>query len=97
MLEDIESALRFEGTMLRANGTFADVEIAGIMFDYECKPALQLIIRDITENKDFQRQLNHIAHHDNLTGLPNRLLFSDRLSQRLADSRRYHCMTAVIF
>src|SRR5208283_2201975 len=69
MLEGSESGLRFEGRMLRVDGSLADVEIAGIMFDYESKPALQLFIRDITDNKDYQRQLDHLAHHDSLTGL----------------------------
>jgi diguanylate cyclase (GGDEF)-like protein/PAS domain S-box-containing protein len=92
-----EPSIRFESRMSRADGSLADVEIAGIMFDYECKPALQLVVRDMTDNKDYQRQLDHLAHHDHLTGLPNRLLFSDRLSQRLADSRRYNHMTAVLF
>lgn len=38
---------------------------------------------DITTLKEHQRELEHVAHYDPLTGLPNRLLFSDRLEQAM--------------
>lgn len=38
---------------------------------------------DITTLKEHQRELEHVAHYDSLTGLPNRLLFSDRLEQAM--------------
>jgi diguanylate cyclase (GGDEF)-like protein len=43
------------------------------------------------------RQMLHSALHDALTGLPNRLLFSDRLDQRLVGGRRTRPPTAVLF
>jgi diguanylate cyclase (GGDEF)-like protein len=43
---------------------------------------------DVTELKRREEQIQHMAHHDALTGLPNRVLFRDRLSQALARSRR---------
>ncbi len=45
---------------------------------------LSTIARDITERKRTEEQIRHLAHHDPLTGLPNRRLFRDRLEQALA-------------
>ncbi len=43
------------------------------------------------------KELQHIANHDNLTGLPNRLLFLDRLKQSIKHSRRNHTGVSVLF
>lgn len=56
-----------------------------------------LVLRDITDRKDGERRLEHIAHHDALTGLPNRLLFADRMEQELARARREGTLLAVLF
>lgn len=52
---------------------------------------------DITERKDFEVKLEHLANHDPLTGLPNRLLFIDRLSHAMEISKRFKSKTALIF
>lgn len=52
---------------------------------------------DITELKRLQDQLEHLARHDVLTGLPNRFLFNDRLQQVLAQARRRKGRFAVLF
>lgn len=44
-------------------------------------------VRDITDQKRFEAQLHHNATHDPLTGLPNRTLFIQRLSQAMGQSR----------
>lgn len=46
------------------------------------------IATDITERKQIEEQLAHNAYHDALTGLPNRVLFVDRLQQVIARLRR---------
>ena len=43
-------------------------------------------IRDVTERRQFERRLAHQASHDELTGLPNRTLFLERLAEGLAGS-----------
>lgn len=43
---------------------------------------------DITLQKEHERQLELIAHHDALTGLPNRLLMADRIRQAMAQAKR---------
>lgn len=44
--------------------------------------------RDITARKQDEATIRHLAYFDALTGLPNRLLFNDRLAQNLAQARR---------
>jgi len=60
--------------------------------------------RDITEHRDLaarlqerELQLEHLAQHDPLTGLPNRLLFADRLHQALRHAHREHRKVALLF
>jgi len=55
------------------------------------------IQEDITELKRLQGQLEHMAHHDALTGLANRVLFRDRLAQALAAAHRRKSPLAVIY
>ena len=56
-----------------------------------------LVFRDVSDKQNLLRELSHQAHHDALTGLPNRLLFIDRLTQALAHARRNKHNIAVIF
>ncbi|TPW18092.1 MAG: hypothetical protein FD130_401, partial [Halothiobacillaceae bacterium] len=44
-----------------------------------------------------EQRLNHLAHHDVLTGLPNRLFFSVSLTQALERAKRYHQNLALLF
>lgn len=52
---------------------------------------------DITETKQHEKQLNHIAHYDALTDLPNRRLLDDRLKQAVARAVREQSMMAVCY
>lgn len=52
---------------------------------------------DITERKRHEEQVRYQAYHDLLTGLPNRQLFQDRLSQSLLSAKREGEMLAVMF
>ncbi|MDR3727188.1 MAG: PAS domain S-box protein [Terracidiphilus sp.] len=55
------------------------------------------LFSDITAIKEHERQLEHIAHYDVLTGLPNRVLLGDRLSQAMAQSHRRNRKLAVAY
>jgi len=55
------------------------------------------LFTDITQIKEHQKQLEHIAHYDQLTDLPNRLLFADRLSQAMHACERRKRSLSVIY
>ena len=55
------------------------------------------VCHDITERNLAQRELIKLAHHDVLTGLPNRILLHDRLQQARALAHRMHTRFALLF
>ena len=55
------------------------------------------VFSDITAVKESQEKLDHMAHHDPLTALPNRLLFHDRLQHALQRASRMDEQLAVLF
>ncbi|MFW6235268.1 MAG: diguanylate cyclase domain-containing protein [Desulfovibrionales bacterium] len=54
------------------------------------------MLTDITERKKAEQTIQYMAYHDNLTGLPNRLLFNDRLQQEMARCRRNNDILAIM-
>ena len=62
-------------------------------------PATRLrgVMVDISARKDMEARLVHLASHDALTGLPNRNLLADRLSQALISATRHRRAAAVLF
>jgi diguanylate cyclase (GGDEF)-like protein/PAS domain S-box-containing protein len=55
------------------------------------------IFSDISERKIAQERIQQLAHYDVLTGLPNRVLFSDRLEQAIISAQRNHTNIALLF
>ena len=53
--------------------------------------------QDITDRKQSEREIHRLAYFDSLTGLPNRVLFKDRIAQALAHARRYQTSMALLF
>jgi diguanylate cyclase (GGDEF)-like protein/PAS domain S-box-containing protein len=53
--------------------------------------------KDITERFEYEERLRYLAHHDPLTGLPNRTLFVDRLSRAISRAERTGRKVAVMF
>ena len=52
---------------------------------------------DLTQVKQAEAKVAHLAYHDTLTGLPNRALFQDRLTQAMAAARRSKRLGALMF
>jgi diguanylate cyclase (GGDEF)-like protein/PAS domain S-box-containing protein len=56
-----------------------------------------IVFRDVTAARAMTQQMTWSAQHDFLTGLPNRMLLNDRVSQAIASSTRHQGMVAVLF
>jgi diguanylate cyclase (GGDEF)-like protein/PAS domain S-box-containing protein len=70
-----------------ATNLLADAAVNGIVLN----------VRDVTERKVFEAQLEHQAFHDTLTGLPNRALFRNRVEHALVARGRQSLPVAVLF
>lgn len=55
------------------------------------------LFSDITQRKEAENRLRYKAHHDTLTGLPNRSLFEDHLQLSLSQARRYGRNFALLY
>ena len=53
--------------------------------------------QDITDRKQSEQEIHRLAYFDSLTGLPNRVLFKDRLAQALSHAHRYRTTLATLF
>ena len=83
----------------RKNGeVYATMQTIGTVRDAQGK-AQQFValFSDITPLKEHERQLEHIAHYDALTNLPNRVLLADRLCQAMAQTQRRGQQLALVY
>lgn len=79
---------------------YQDERITGWRDNYVYKlpnGEIAAIYNDLTKEKQAEAQMQHLAHFDALTGLPNRTLFSDRLQQALATAKRGEAHLALLF
>ncbi len=88
----------WEVTGVRKDGTQFPmvVSTSAIVVD-GFSPVTSCIVRDLSEQKRLESQLSHQALHDGLTGLPNRLMLTDRLDQTLTRARRDARMCGVLY
>ena len=56
-----------------------------------------IVFHDVTEARAMVLKMSHLAQHDALTGLPNRVLLNDRLTQTITAAQRHATPTAVLF
>ena len=82
----------FEKDLVRADGSILPVLFAAALQEDE----IACFVVDLSQHKQAQAKLNHLAYHDALTDLPNQVLFKDRLKQAIAYSRRTDQMHAVL-
>lgn len=86
-----------EQKRLRLDGTVIDVESSAVAVQYQEKPALMIITKNVSERKRQEEQIQRLSNYDALTGLPNRFLLNDRLKQAIARAKRNKNMVAVLF
>ena len=105
--EDVEAILRensaANSTKLtgpwrhrRKDGCYIQVDMASHFIDFQGRKCSFVLVQDVTDRQQLHEQLVHQAHHDLLTGLPNRLLLEDRMQQSLAQAARYGQQAAVL-
>jgi len=88
--------LQQEWLCRRFNGEEFPVEILLAVISWEGQRILYMVWRDITERRRIEDAIRHLAYHDVLTGLPNRILFTDRLVLAIAQAKRYQKTMAVM-
>jgi diguanylate cyclase (GGDEF)-like protein/PAS domain S-box-containing protein len=83
----------------RRNGdTYLEwLTVSAVRDDADAVTHYVCVFSDITKVKESQDKLDHLAHHDPLTGLPNRLLFHDRLQHAMVRAARSNRQLAVMF
>ncbi|MGA0612936.1 PAS domain S-box protein, partial [Caldimonas sp. KR1-144] len=92
-----EGDRNYESAVIHRNGTRIPVELLtrGITIDGE--RLRFVIVRDIRDRIAAQARIHHLAHHDALTGLPNRLAFVEQLEQLAASHRADDAAMALLF
>ena len=89
--------VRAEFRIRHARGSWREVEaLATNQLADEAIAGVVLNIRDISERRAFQAELEHQSFHDDLTGLPNRALFCNRVAHALAGQRRDRLPVAIL-
>ena len=103
-LRDPDPRLPFEITQRCNGGSTVTVEITGQRLEVSERHLLAFTTHDITLKRkaeaqllEKQQHLDHLAHHDQLTGLPNRLFLAAYLPGALAESARSGAILAVLF
>jgi len=88
---------RVELVAMRSDGSEFPVELILTSLDNSGEPLVTGFMRDITAYKSAEEEINKLAFFEPLTGLPNRRLFLDRLSQAFSHVARKQSYGAILF
>lgn len=84
-----EGSAFFESMGMRADGSTYSSEVHARLLELTDGAVMVSVVRDIMERKRSDAAVHAMAYHDMLTGLPNRVLFSERAEQAMADTHRH--------
>ncbi len=83
-------------TELRTRTGVVPVEVIAHEVEFAGAPHLAIAIRDLSARKQAEQHIRFLAHHDALTGLPNRVSFGRRLEDEISHARRHGQTFAVL-
>lgn len=94
----VSDTVEFDAAIVNAKDETVYIACGAAPFYRESKiGGFVMSAENITLRKEAEQQIKQLAYFDNLTGLPNRLLFNDRLERALDLARRYKDIAAVMF
>jgi diguanylate cyclase (GGDEF)-like protein/PAS domain S-box-containing protein len=82
---------------VRSDGTRIEVVPYWRATAFRARPAQLVALMDVTEKRQAETRLAYMAQHDALTGLPNRVLFHERLNEALSRVRRHAEKLAILY
>lgn len=88
---------RFDSRWRRADGLVRDIEVSVNYVNHTMAPCYFSFVRDITERKAAVARIEHLAHYDQLTGLPNKLLFEQYARAALQRAHTAQCACALVY
>ncbi|MFB9242924.1 EAL domain-containing protein [Massilia antarctica] len=91
------TSVSHEMALIRKDGSQVQVEFHRQALQSGPDWIIVAVVRDISERKEAALRLQYQAHHDGLTGLPNRTLFYDSLTRTLHQASQHGWMVAVLF
>ncbi|MBV9734267.1 MAG: EAL domain-containing protein [Acidisphaera sp.] len=94
--ERLRSPVPIEIALTGAGGVPLPAELLCRQIEYNGADAVVASVRDLSDRKRAEEQIRHLAHHDAVTGLPNRFLFNDRFVQALELAERTGAGVAVL-
>ena len=87
----------YEAEVVHKKGYNVAVELVGKNLHLGDETYRLGVLRDITARKHAEARIHYLAHHDMLTGLPNRAYLTERLNTILALARRHGTLVAIMF